>query len=148
MGKGKKKDLTEPKAMASGVKVYCAHDSIEDITKLIPNPRNPNKHPRNQIELLAKIIMNAGWRGPVTVSTRSGFIVRGHGRYEAAKIMQVEQIPVDFQNYASEAEEWADLIADNRIAELSRMDTTGLKELLLEIDTGAFDMDLDRKSVV
>lgn len=128
--------------VASGVKVFCAFDKVVDLTKLIPNPRNPNKHPTTQVEMLAKIIMNQGWRAPVTVSRRSGFIVRGHGRYEAAKLMQVEEVPVDYQNYASDAEEWADLIADNRIAELSRMDHSGLKDLLTEIDSGAFDMDL------
>jgi len=127
---------------ASGVKVYCAHDKVVDITTIVPNPRNPNKHPDNQIELLAKIIMNQGWRNAITVSTRSGFIVRGHGRYEAAKQMQVDEVPIDFQDYASDAEEWADLIADNRIAELSKMDSAGLKDLLNEIDTGDFDMDL------
>jgi len=127
---------------ASGVKVFCSFDDLVDLTKVIPNPRNPNRHPEKQVELLAKIIMNQGWRAPVTVSKRSGFIVRGHGRYEAAKLMQVDQIPVDYQDYISDAEEWADLIADNRIQELSSMDTGILKDLLVEIDTGAFDMDL------
>ncbi len=127
---------------ASGVKVFCAHDQIVDITGIIPNPRNPNKHPDKQVELLAKIIMNQGWRAPITVSRQSGFIVRGHGRFQAATIMQVDTVPVDYQDYASEAEEWADLIADNRISELSQMDTGILKDLLIEIDTGAIDMDL------
>ncbi len=31
-------------------------------------------------------------------------------------------VPVDRQDYATEAEEWADLIADNRIAELAQID--------------------------
>jgi ParB-like chromosome segregation protein Spo0J len=135
---------------ASGVKVFCAYDKLVDLTKLVPNPRNPNKHPEKQVELLAKIIMNQGWRAPISVSRRSGFIVRGHGRYEAAKMMQVDEVPVDYQDYVSDAEEWADLIADNRIAELSQMDTGILKDLLVEIDTGAFDMDLtgfDAKSL-
>lgn len=128
--------------MASGVKVFCAFDKLVDLTKLVPNPRNPNKHPERQIQILAKIIMNQGWRAPVTVSLRSGYIVRGGGRYEAAKLMQVDDVPVDYQQYASDAEEWADLIADNRIAELSQMDTGILKDILVDMNTGAFDMDL------
>jgi hypothetical protein len=127
---------------ASGVKVFCAFDKIVSLTSLVPNPRNPNKHPERQIQILAKIIMNQGWRAPVTVSLRSGFIVRGGGRYEAAKLMQVDDVPVDYQQYASDAEEWADLIADNRIAELSQMDTGLLKDILVDMNTGAFDMDL------
>jgi ParB-like chromosome segregation protein Spo0J len=124
------------------VKVYCAYDEMVDIEKLIPNPRNPNKHPKKQIELLAKIIKYQGWRAPITVSTRSGFIVRGHGRYEAAKLLGLKKVPVDFQDYANEAEEWADLIADNRIAELSEVDNTILKDLIEEIDTGVINIEL------
>ena len=45
-----------PKAMAGDIPVYCAHDGIVDITKLVGNPRNPNKHSKEQIKLLARII--------------------------------------------------------------------------------------------
>ena len=42
--------------------VFCAHTELVDIEKLVPNPRNPNRHPENQIKLLAKIIRAQGWR--------------------------------------------------------------------------------------
>lgn len=58
-----------------------------DIEKLVGNPRNPNKHPQNQIELLAKIIKAQGWRNPTVVSKRSGFVVKGHGRLAAAQYL-------------------------------------------------------------
>lgn len=61
-----------------------------DIEKLVGNPRNPNKHPQNQIELLAKIIKAQGWRNPIVVSRRSGFVVKGHGRLEAARLLGLE----------------------------------------------------------
>ncbi len=67
--------------------VKCAHDEMVPLEEIIPNPRNPNQHPDQQIELLAKIIAAQGWRAPITVSTRSGFIVRGHGRFAAAKLL-------------------------------------------------------------
>src|SRR5690606_2134297 len=107
-----------------------------------PNPRNPNQHSDKQIDLLAKIIKHQGWRVPITVSKRSGFVVRGHGRLLAAQKLGIEKVPVDFQDYVNEAEEWADLIADNRIAELSQMDNEMLKDLLEELDTGEIDMEL------
>lgn len=125
-----------------GINVYCAYDEMMDTVALVPNPRNPNQHPEKQIELLAKIIKNQGWRAPITISNRSGFIVRGHGRLMAAKKLGLSQVPVDRQDYANEAEEWADLIADNKISELSQNDDAMLKDLLQELDTGAFDMDL------
>ncbi|MTV47748.1 DNA modification methylase [Heliobacillus mobilis] len=122
--------------------VHCSYTEQIKVTALLPNPRNPNTHPQAQIELLAKIIKHQGWRAPITVSNRSGFIVRGHGRYLAAKLLGLEKVPVDRQDYSSEAEEWADLIADNKIAELSEMNSEILKDLLQELDTGDFDMDL------
>ena len=124
------------------VKVHCSYDEMVDITQIIPNPRNPNTHSDRQVELLAKIIEYQGWRVPITVSKRSGFIVRGHGRLLAAQALDLDTVPVDYQDYANEAEEWADLIGDNRIAELSELDNTVLKDLIQEIDTGEIDLTL------
>jgi DNA modification methylase len=122
--------------------VECAHDLMVDTATLVPNPRNPNHHPQKQIELLAKIIKHTGWRNPIVVSNRSGFIVKGHARLEAAKLLKEDKVPVDYQDYENEAMEWADCIADNRIAELAEPSLPELKDLLQELDTGAFDMDL------
>lgn len=67
-------------SLNNSISIHCAYDDLADITTLVPNSRNPNQHPQKQIELLAKIIKNQGWRAPITVSNRSGFVVRGHGQ--------------------------------------------------------------------
>lgn len=136
------KTEAQPKALAGGVPVFCAHDEIVPIEKLIPNPKNPNKHPDEQIQLLGRIIRQTGWRQPITVSTRSGFIVKGHGRLLAAQLEGLTEAPVDYQNYASEAEEYADLTADNRIAELSEIDQKMLADIFADIDTGELPLEL------
>ena len=92
------------------IKIHCAYDELKNIAEVIPNPRNPNTHPEKQLKLLAKIIEAHGWRSPITVSKRSGFVIRGHGRLMAAQMLGCEVVPVDLQDYASEAEEWADMI--------------------------------------
>lgn len=122
--------------------VNCAHDEMVPIHKLVRNPRNPNTHSDEQIRLLAKIIDYQGWRNPIVVSTRSGFIVKGHARLTAAEVLELEEVPVDYQDYDSEAQEWADMLADNRIAELAEIDRTVLKDLIEELDTGAVDIEL------
>lgn len=132
----------EPRAMAGDVPVFCAHDELLDLAKIIPNPLNPNTHPKEQIKLLAQIIKAQGWRAPITVSTRSGYIVAGHGRLMAAYEMGAQQAPVDYQNFASEAEEYAALVADNRLAELAEIDNTMLADILSEIDTGELPLEL------
>lgn len=136
------KTEAEPKAWADGVPVFCAHDAIVDVAKLVPNPKNPNQHPDSQIQLLGRIIRQTGWRQPITVSKRSGFIVKGHGRLAAALLEGVKEAPVDYQNYTTEAEEYADLVADNRIAELAETDSKLLADILADIDTGEIPMEL------
>ena len=129
------------KALASGIEVWCSHERLVPVAELKPNPRNPNTHPAAQLELLAKNIKYFGWRHCITVSKRSGCIVAGHGRLQAAQKLGVELVPVDFQDFASDDEELAVLLADNRIAEISETDEDELKSLLKELD-GKIDLDL------
>ena len=86
------------KGYAGDIPVYCSHDRIMPLEELKPHPKNPNRHPASQVELLAKVIEAQGWRQPVKVSTRSGYIVSGHGRYEAARLLRCP-VPVDLQDY-------------------------------------------------
>jgi len=122
--------------------VHCKHTKMEDIVNLVPHPQNPNKHPDKQIALLAKIIKNSGWRSPIVISKKTGFIVSGHGRLEAAKLLNVQTVPIDVQEFASEAEEYAHLVADNRIAELSGLSDDKLTELLAGLSETDIDMEL------
>ena len=108
---------------------------------LVENPRNPNRHPEEQIVALAKIIRHQGWRNPIVVSRRSGFVVKGHGRLLAARMLGLAEVPVDYQDYENEAAEWADMVADNKIAELSSMDEAELNRILRELD-GEIDLEL------
>jgi len=123
-------------------KINCAFDELVTLEKLVPNPRNPNQHSQSQVALLAKVILHQGWRSPIVVSTRSGFIVAGHGRLQAAMVLGLETVPVDYQDFATEADEWAHLIADNRLAELAESDESALRTLLGELNGTDIDMDL------
>lgn len=138
----KYKTEANPKAMAGEIPVFCAHDEIVLLEKLVPNPKNPNEHPSDQVELLAKIIKATGWRQPITVSKRSGFVVKGHGRLMAAIRGGLTCAPVDYQEYATDAEEYADLVADNRLAELSEMNNEKLREIFEEVDFSETSIDL------
>lgn len=128
--------------VADGIPVFCAHTGLVETSKLRPYPRNPNTHPEGQIRLLATIIGAQGWRHPIVVSNRSGYVVKGHGRRLAALMLGVSHVPVDRQDYADEESERADMLADNRLAELSELDMREVRDLLEELDTGAIDMEL------
>ena len=135
-------EATPRERTPDGVPVFCAHDDIISLEKAIPNPKNPNQHSADQIARLAQVIEATGWRAPITISKSSGFIVKGHGRRLAAIERGWEFVPADYQDYASEAEEWADLIADNRLAELSTIDTGLLIDLIGDMDTGEVPVEL------
>jgi ParB-like chromosome segregation protein Spo0J len=107
---------------ASGIAVHCAHDALLSLADLLPklHPKNANEHPDSQLILYAAAIKARGWRESVTVSLRSGFVVKGNGGVLAAQKLGVDQVPVEFQNYASDEEELADMLAHNRLPELSR----------------------------
>lgn len=127
---------------ADTIPVYCTFSTLVDISELIPNEKNPKIHTEDQIELLAKIIQLQGWRNPITVSLLSGKIVKGEGRFRAAKLLNVKEVPVDFQHYDSEELELADLIADNRIAELALIEEKKLTTILQDIIDSDLETDL------
>lgn len=105
------------------------------------HPKNPNKHEDRQIEALAKIINHQGWRNPIVVSSRSGFVIAGHGRLMAAKKLGAESVPVDIQEFENEATEYAHMIADNKIAEFAEMDDLVISGLVSELGED-FDLEL------
>ncbi len=93
---------------------------------LVPNAKNRNFHPKEQIERLAKIIKANGWRHPIIVSKLSGQVVVGHGRLEAAKLLSEPKVPVHFQDFANEMEEFQFGVADNAIASWAELDLSGI----------------------
>ncbi len=112
---------------------------IVEIDSLILNPKNNNKHPKEQIERLAKIIKYQGFRNPITVSNRTGFVVAGHGRIEAAILAGLKEVPAIYQDFESDAQEYAYLTSDNAIALWAEID----KNMVLEEMTSIPDFDLD-----
>ena len=120
------------------MKFECAYDELVDVDKLVPNPKNNNKHPKEQIERLAKIIDFQGQRKAIVVSNRSGFIVKGHGCLQALKLLGWTQAAVDYQDYESEAQEYADMTADNEIARWAELDVEQFKK-----DIEDFNLDYD-----
>jgi hypothetical protein len=69
-------------------------------------------------------------------------IVKGHGRYQAAIRAGLSTVPVEYQNYETEADEIKDLIADNKIAELSEVDDKEAFALIDKLGEDSFDFDL------
>jgi len=123
------------------MEVKCLYDGLVKVSELKPHPRNRNLHPPDQIKRLAKILKYQGWRYPVKVSKFSGFVTSGHGRIEAARLNGWETVPVNYQDYDNEEQEYADIQADNAIASWATLDLSGINADLGDLGPD-FDIDL------
>lgn len=132
-------DENKARILADGIEVWCAYDKLVKIDELLAHPKNPNTHPQNQIKILAQNIRYHGWRHAIVVSKLSGYIVAGHGRLEAAKELGVSIVPVEYQDFATEDNELAVLVGDNRLAELSSLDTNSLQDIVDQFKENDFD---------
>ena len=110
------------------------------ISELKPHPKNPRVHPDCAIEKLERSIKEFGWTNPILVST-DGYILAGHARLKAAEKAGIEEVPVIYLPFEGAKAE-AYLIADNRLQDETDWDLPKLKDLLQELDTGEFDLEL------
>jgi len=125
----------------SKMEVHCLYDKLVRVSELKEHPKNRNVHPQDQIDRLAKILKYQGWRAPVKVSKRSGLITAGHGRLMAARHAGWKEVPVNFQDYDSDEQEYADLQADNAIALWADLDLSGINADLGDLGPD-FDLEM------
>lgn len=123
------------------MEVKCLEVKMVPIGELKPHPDNANDHPEDQIVRLAKIIEYQGWRAPIKVSNRSGFITAGHGRLLAAQLNKYTEVPVSFQDYTDDDQELADVHADNAIALWAELDLGKINTQLEKFDPN-FDLEM------
>jgi ParB-like chromosome segregation protein Spo0J len=127
--------------------IHANYSELVNIKDLTPHPKNPNSHSDEQIERLAIILRYQGIRAPIVVSRRSGCIVAGHGRLEAIKALNKQfpdeswdKVPVSYQDFENEEQEYLYLVSDNAIAEWSELDLGKINVDILDI--GPIDMEL------
>ena len=118
--------------------IHCKYDKLVDPKTLKDHPKNRNEHGPDQIKRLGKIIKYQGWRKAIVVSKRSKCITAGHGRKLTAIGEGWNVVPVVYQDYKDEAQEYADVQADNAIAEWANLDLAGIN-----FDIGDLGPDFD-----
>ncbi|MGZ8172598.1 MAG: ParB/Srx family N-terminal domain-containing protein [Methylobacter sp.] len=85
------------------------------IDKIIPYEKNAKLHTKQQIDELAAIIKERGFRRPISVD-EEGVIIAGHGRRLAALKLGYTKLPVIVERGLTEAQKAADRIADNMVS--------------------------------
>lgn len=124
--------------MTSPQKLKIVYRPLKD---LIPYARNSRTHSSSQIAQIASSIKEFGWTQPILLDGTNG-IIAGHGRFEAAFLLQIQDVPTIDLAYLTEAQKRAYIIADNKIALNSGWDE---QMLALEIDDlreAGFDIEL------
>ena len=86
--------------------------NIKDIK---PYEKNAKKHPAKQIRQVADSIREFGFNQPIVVDSNNIIIV-GHGRFEAAKLLGLQEVPT-LQVNLTEEQAKAYRLADNKLNE-------------------------------
>lgn len=126
----KKSESLQDQGEEVEIQIKCAFTKMEDIADLKPHPKNPREHSKRQIKTLAEAIKRNGFRRPIIVSSLSKVIIAGHGTCEAAKLLKMESVPVDYQEFDSTADEAAFLVSDNHIARMGTTDSKMVAEIM------------------
>lgn len=88
------------------------------LTDIKPYTKNPRK--KIDIEKVANSIKEFGWQQPIVVD-KNNIIIAGHSRYEAAKMLKEDTVPVLVANI-SEDKAKGYRIADNKTNQYSEWD--------------------------
>src|SRR5688572_7412721 len=114
------------------------------VTRLRPYPGNARTHSKKQILQIANSIKKFGFTNPVLISDE-GEIVAGHGRVEAAKLLDQQSVPAVRLSHLTAAERKAYVIADNKLAlnagwdkELLAIELQGLIDLNFDVELTGF----------
>lgn len=133
--------IFQTQTQMSNIEIKCKYSHLIDVSEIKVHPKNRNKHTKEQIDRLALLMQRHGVRHPIIVSTLSGFIVAGHGRLDALKNLGVTQVPVDYQDFENEDQEYAFLISDNSIALWAELDLAAINTDIADLGPD-FDIDL------
>lgn len=124
--------------MNTNPKLETTYKKLEE---LIPNPRNARTHSQKQIKKIAKSIQQFGFTTSILID-KENTIIAGHGRFEAAKLLNLEEVPVTTLANLNKEQIKAYMLADNKLAEEAGWDKEILQLELQELMNLDYDFDI------
>lgn len=109
---------------------------LEDIH---PYPENAKQHPPEQIDKIALSIKEFGFNQPVVLD-RENIIIVGHGRFEAAQLLNLKTIPAIHVDLTAEQAK-AYRLADNKLNE-SEWEMDKVLQEIKALEEADFDISL------
>jgi DNA modification methylase len=102
------------------------------IAQLRPHPANLHKHSKRQIAQIARSIQTFNFTAPI-LCDEQGFILAGHGRWQAAQKLRLERVPVREIRGLTDLEKRAYILTDNKLTENAGWDRPGLADELSQL---------------
>ena len=103
-------------------------------------PDNPRQNAA-AVEKVANSIRDYGWRVPIVVD-EDNVILAGHTRLKAAKLLELNDVPIHIAKGLSEEQKTAYRIMDNKSQELAEWDNSLLSKEFEKLAVGDFDLDM------
>ena len=114
---------------------------LADIKDLIPYARNARTHSDEQVAQIAASIKEFGFLSPIIIS-KDNTILCGHGRFYAAQKLGLEKVPCIKEEYLTETQKRAYILADNKLSLNAGWDNEMLAVELAELQNEDFDLGL------
>ena len=114
---------------------------LVETDRLIPYARNARTHSDAQVAQIAASIKEFGFLSPIVVSG-DDTILCGHGRVLAARKLGLKNVPCIREEYLTEAQKRAYIIADNKLSLNAGWDEDLLAVELADLQSEAFDLSL------
>lgn len=100
---------------------------------------NAKEHPAEQVQQIADSITEFGFNDPIAID-ENNVIIEGHGRLLAAKVLNMEEVPVIKLIHLDENQKRAYILAHNKLTMNSGFDLDLLKIELELIDSSSLDI--------
>jgi hypothetical protein len=121
------------------------HVSHVPVASLCAHPANAHFHSKKQIAQIARSIQHFGFTCPI-IADENNVILAGHGRWQAAKQIGLEVVPIITVSGLTEAAKRAYLLADNKLVENAGWDldllSIELKALIPDLTNAGLDIEL------
>lgn len=114
---------------------------LADVKDLIPYARNARTHTDAQVAQIAASIKEFGFLNPIIISS-DNTILCGHGRVLGAQKLGLEKVPCIKEEYLTEAQKKAYIIADNKLALNAGWDNELLAVEISDLKADSFDVSL------
>jgi len=111
------------------------------VKSLLAYEKNARTHSPDQVDQIAASIQEFGFTNPILIDEKN-IIIAGHGRVEAAKKLNLQQVPVIVLHGLTDLQRRAYVLADNRIALNAGWDENLLAAELADLQDEDYDISM------